>query len=69
MIKWQRERDSVTCSNAHYMYDGSKKVAIIKAVKHPRGRFEVKIKDAMPWHRKTLESAKRDCEFIYINCK
>ena len=69
MIKWQRERDFHTTQVTHCMYDGSKMVAVVKAVKHPRGKFEVKIRDAMPWHRKTLDSAKRDCEFVYINCK
>jgi hypothetical protein len=27
------------------------------------------IKDHSPWHRKTLDCAKRDCEFVYINLK
>ena len=51
------------------MYDGSTKVAVVKGVKHPYGKFEVKIKEQWPWHRKTLDLAKRDCEFVYINCK
>ncbi len=69
MIKWQKERDAITTQLLHCMYDGSKMVATIRGCKHPKGKFEVRIKQAWPWHRKTLELAKRDCEFVYINCK
>lgn len=63
--KWYRERDEVTCENVHKMYDGSKKVATIRNTgKGPR-RFEVQILDRMPWHRRSLKSAKGDCEAIY----
>ena len=68
-IQWQKERDERTTKLTHCMYDGSKKVAIVKSVKHPYGRFEVKIKDAVAWHRRTLDIAKRDCEYVYLNTK
>lgn len=69
MIRWQKERDPVTTQLTHCMYYESKVVATIRGCRHPQGRFEVRIRDAMPWHRRTLTSAKRDCEFVYINCK
>ena len=69
MIKWQKERDLNTTQLTHTMYDGSKKMAVIRSVTHPYGKFEVKIKDHSPWHRKTLDCAKRDCEFVYISLK
>ena len=69
MISWQKERDPQTTQLTHTMYDGSTKVAVVKGVKHPYGKFEVRIKEQWPWHRKNLDLAKRDCEFVYINCK
>ncbi len=69
MISWQKERDPQTTQLTHTMYDGSKKVAVVKGIRHPYGKFEVRIKEQWPWHRKTLDLAKRDCEFVYINCK
>lgn len=69
MIMWQRERNPVTCENVHIMYDGMRKVAMIRnRGKGPR-RFEVQIKENTPWHRRSLTSAKNDCEFVYLNTK
>lgn len=69
MLCWQKERDPVTTQLTHCMYDGSNKVAVVRSVKHPYGRFEVKIKQSVAWHRKTLDSAKRDCQFVYNHTK
>lgn len=68
-LQWQKERDAHTTKLTHCMYDGSKRVAIVSSVKHPYGRFEVRIRDSKEWHRRTLEVAKRDCEYVYINTK
>lgn len=69
MISWQKERDIVTTQLTHCMYEDGKKVAIVHSVKHPHGKFIVKVRDSQPWHRRSLDSAKRDCEFVYINTK
>lgn len=68
-LDWQRERHPDTCENVHVMYDGARKVAFIRNLgKGPR-KFEVKIKSNTPWHRRSLKSAKSDCEFVYLSCK
>ena len=64
-LKWYCERDDVTCENVHKMYDGSKKVATIRNTGKGLRRFEVQILDRVPWHRRSLKSAKGDCEAIY----
>ena len=69
MISWKRKRDHETCENRHVMYDGPFAVATIRNCgKGPR-RFEVQIRSNMPWHRRSLKSAKTDCEFVYCNTK
>lgn len=68
-LRWFRERNSDTCENIHVMYDGSRQVATIRNVgKGPR-RFEVQIKKNSIWHRRSLQSAKSDCEWVYLNTK
>jgi hypothetical protein len=68
-IRWLRERDTTTCENIHIMYDGPFQIATIRNKgKGPR-RFEVQIKKNTPWHRRSLQSAKSDCEWVYINTK
>ena len=69
MITWHRERDSVTCESVHKMYDGSNQVATIRNNGRGPRRFEVQIKQNSPWHRRSLTSAKKDCEWVYINTK
>ena len=68
-LEWQRERDPITCLMHHVMYDGSKRVATIKNTGRGARRFEVQINKNSPWHRRNLQSAKNDCEFVYINTK
>ena len=68
-VRWLRERDSDTCENIHIMYDGPTKIATVRNNgKGPR-RFEVQIKKNSPWHRRSLASAKSDCEWVYLNTK
>lgn len=69
MIKWTRERDPKTCENRHVMYDGTWPVATIRNTGRGPRRFEVQIKQNVPWHRRSLKSAKSDCEFVYCNTK
>lgn len=69
MISWQKDRDPVTTQLVHRMYDGSTAVAVVQSCKYPGARFRVKVRDATPWHRRDLKTAKSDCEFVYINCK
>ena len=66
---WYRERDPVTCQMSHIMYDGGQKVAVVRNNGKGARRFEVQIKQNSPWHRRKLESAKSDCEFVYLNTK
>ena len=68
-LRWLRERDSNTCENIHVMYDGPRQVATVRNNgKGPR-RFEVQIKTNSPWHRRSLQSAKNDCEWVYLYTK
>lgn len=71
MLKWLRERDSATCQMIHIMYDMKIgcKVATIKNNGRGTRRFEVQIKRNHPWHRRSLTSAKNDCEFVYLNTR
>ena len=69
MLQWYRERDSVTCAMYHVMYDGGKKIATIKNNGRGARRFEVQIKNNVPWHRRSLTSAKKDCEYVYTYTK
>jgi hypothetical protein len=67
-LRWERIRDEETTEVYHKMYDAviQKYVAVIhKATKG----YRVQIKENVPWTRRTLKSAKKDCEFVYINCK
>lgn len=71
MLKWFRERDHSTCEMVHVMYDMDlgRKVATVKNGGRGARRFEVQIKQNVPWHRRNLQSAKVDCEFVYLNTK
>jgi len=69
MLTWYRERDTVTCEMAHIMYEDGRKIAVIRNTGRGARRFEVQIKQNTPWHRRSLKSAKNDCEFVYLNTK
>ena len=69
MIQWRKERNRETCENVHVMYDGPGMVATIRNMgKGPR-RFQVQIRNNLPWHRRSLKAAKLDCEWVYNNTK
>lgn len=69
-LVWEKIRDPDTCELYHTMYDPyiNKYVAEIHKVKNTKP-YKVQILDRIPWHRKTLKSAKIDCEWIYANAK
>lgn len=71
MLKWLRNRDETTCEVSYILYDLAReeRVAVIRNIGRGQRRFRVQIEQRVPWHRHTLESAKRDCEHVYINTR
>lgn len=67
-LKWERIRDPETCEVYHTLWDPNidKYVANIHKVKN-RKPYQVKILERVAWHRRTLKSAKSDCEWVYGN--
>ena len=68
-LVWEKFRDPETCEMYHMLWDPiiNKYVAEIHKVKNTKP-YQVKILERVPWHRKSLKSAKKDCEWIYENC-
>jgi len=65
-LRWERIRDDETCEVYHKMYDTLINKYVAEIHKAKRG-YQVQILDRVPWKRRTLKSAKIDCEFIYGN--
>ena len=68
ILQWYKYRDPDTTELVHYLFDPNigKDVATVRKAKY---KFEVKILDRVPWHRRKLSSAKKDAEFVYLNTK
>lgn len=67
-LQWFKERDERTTEVIHTMFDpiSGREVATIRKVPSYRGKqWQVQIKTNVPWHRKSLKIAKKDCEWIY----
>ena len=67
-LRWEKIRDEKSCEVYHEMYDTVINKYVAKIHKEKRG-YQVQILNRVPWKRRTLKSAKIDCEHIYINCK
>lgn len=67
-LRWERIRNEETTEVYHKMYDSVINKYVAEIHKADKG-YQVKIKENAPWKRRSLRSAKNDCEFVYINCK
>lgn len=67
-LLWERIRDEKTTEVYHRMFDTVINQYVAVVHKADKG-YQVQIKQNVPWKRRTLKSAKKDCEFVYINCK
>ena len=68
IMQWYRQRNPETTELVHYLFDPNigKDVATIRKNKY---KYQVQILDRVPWNRRSLSSAKKDAEYIYLNCK